>query len=84
LSELPVTTIVRQWLGTIDAERFFNVTVPGRRNYDSADLYREITGSRFAFARQRAAVGGNYDLADDTENGRIQLCIDAGSRRTVI
>jgi len=29
LSELPGTTIVRQWLGTIDAERFLNVTVPG-------------------------------------------------------
>jgi hypothetical protein len=29
MSELPVTTIVRQWLGTIDAERFFNVTVRG-------------------------------------------------------
>ena len=28
---------------------------------------------------RRAAVGGNYDFADDTENGRIRLCIDAGS-----
>ena len=28
-------------------------------------------------------LGGNYDLADDTENGRIRLCIDAGSRRTL-
>src|SRR4029079_13296157 len=27
----------------------------------------------------RAAAGGNCDLADDTENGRIRLCIDAGS-----
>jgi len=28
---------------------------------------------------RRAGAGGNYDWADDTENGRIRLCIDAGS-----
>ena len=32
----------------------------------------------------RAGAGGNYDFADDTENGRIRLCIDAGPRRTLI
>ena len=32
----------------------------------------------------RAGAGENYDFADDTENGRIQLCSDAGSRQTVI
>ena len=30
----------------------------------------------------RAGAGGNYDFADDTENGRIRLCIDAGPRQT--
>jgi len=28
-------------------------------------------------------AGGNYDFADDAENGRIRLCIDAGSRRSL-
>jgi len=28
---------------------------------------------------RRAGAGGDYDLADELQNGRIQLCIDAGS-----
>jgi hypothetical protein len=42
-------------------------------------LRGETTGYGFALAHRRAAVGENYDLADDTENGRIRLCINAGS-----
>ncbi len=42
-------------------------------------LRGETTGYGFALAHRRAAVGENDDLADDTENGRIRLCIDAGS-----
>ena len=52
-------------------------------DYDWADLYGEATGCGFAFRPHRAAVGGNDDWADDTENGRIRLCTDAGSRRSV-
>ena len=51
---------------------------------DWADLMpAEIPAYDFAFTQHRAAVGVNYDSADDTENGRIQLCIYAGSRRTL-
>ena len=51
---------------------------------DWADLMpAEIPGYDFAFTQHRAAVGVNYDSADDTENGRIQLCTYAGSRRTL-
>jgi len=30
----------------------------------------------------RAGADENYDFADHTENGRIRLCIEAGSRQT--
>jgi len=58
-------------------------TAPGLvGNYDFAET-AETTGSGFAFPHHPAAVGGNYDDADETENDRIRLCIDAGSRRTL-
>jgi len=52
-------------------------------NYDCADLYGETAGYGVAFRQHRAAASGNDDLADDTENGRIRLCIDAGPPRTL-
>ena len=56
----------------------------GRRNSDLADLHCETAGYGFAFPGSLRGAGGNYDFADDTENGRIRLCIDAGPRRTLI
>src|SRR3954462_5502226 len=42
-----------------------------------------LTWKRTARTHHRARAGGNYDWADHTENGRIRLCIDAGSWRAV-
>jgi len=36
-------------------------------NNDWADLYCETTGYGFAFPHRCAAVGGNCDFADETE-----------------
>jgi len=84
LSELPGTTIVRQWLGTIDAERFLNVTVPGPMGTTILRICTAKPPDTALHSRHhRAGAGGNYDWADHTENGRIRLCIDAGARRTL-
>jgi hypothetical protein len=39
--------------------------------------------SRLYIRASPRRAGGNYDWADDTENGRIRLCIDAGSWRSM-